>query len=639
MLYLHSGLYTKISKERCNPQEVIHNHSIHQSIPVKSIHHHQEYNQNFRDYSPTKKENIDFASDLNDINNNTFNQEFHGTYSSGFHSPTFSIHSNSPDIFEKHRNQITSNTYTHQSINLLDNNEFKKRNFSVFENPCEIHQDFNSNRITIHSNSLVNSFPLYCQRQQNSSPQQKIPFHIKDQENISDYKDQTNNFTNSNKQNMPIRKNEGKLLQFHYTKSKFLSEDQNTDKEFTSYDVGLCKRCNKVYNKYTIENDDNCNIFPNSDLTTQNNFSSQIPSKINWKPNFSSQQYGSDTRNYYSTQDNYNEFQEFINHSKVKHYTTTDPDKIRSVKHCSCCVHNYFRNLNNRNFSQPNYKEPMNQMTKSHSYSFKNENGSHNEYYNLQSVDMNRQINHKLNETFTINIPHLNNHNDRFHESEEGNQCYCIEEVENPRYNDNVIVDLRLKHKRDIQSPVSSHFKQKIIILKQPKVSNISTQTDKQNEECQEKFCRLCKKQKTFNTESVDKTKAIEDLETKQRYSSQLNEQYLPNETILTSDCYAHRQISPYNSENQLPKALATSTPLVQCIDYNKTIHENKSSINKSKFYYSFQMPKSIPEENNTHDITNSLNETAESFITMNLLKVVGKSISLENINYIDNEE
>lgn len=54
--------------------------------------------------------------------------------------------------------------------------------------------------------------------------------------------------------------------------------------------------------------------------------------------------------------------------------------------------------------------------------------------------------------------------------------------------------------------------------------------------------------------------------------------------------------------------------------------------------YYSFQIPRKITRDKSSDTIMNNTDES-ESFLILNLLKSAGRSISFENIDYINNEE
>ncbi|VDQ11844.1 unnamed protein product [Trichobilharzia regenti] len=103
------------------------------------------------------------------------------------------------------------------------------------------------------------------------------------------------------------------------------------------------------------------------------------------------------------------------------------------------------------------------------------------------------------------------------------------------------------------------------------------------------------------------------------------------DETILASDWNTDRRLMT-PTVNQLPQALATSTPFIQSIDDDRKF--GRKVTQQPKVFYSFQEKKMGEPSNDDNG-----DETESSSLTTHFLKEAGKSISLETIGYIENEE
>ncbi|VDP99661.1 unnamed protein product [Trichobilharzia regenti] len=430
------GLYNRTSKEKRQCSHANNCQSVSNSQPVESV-HSKESSQNFRDQSPPKMDES-FAFKPVDLSADIFDHDFHHTHSSGFHS-----RSNSPDPFEQQRNQNKSEILSNYGFAIQDDNKLKGKEFMLFENPCDVHLlDCNSNRRIQTMNSPSRDYLLHPRFMQNPFDEERKLHNIPENKKL--------NFTDITKKFGRSQTTSSAPL--NYTKPCFFSQQPTTyhhhhhqlneeinDKAFEKFDVGICGRCNKLYNKCITHNDEQDYAFIDKHQTSQD--SKQIPvasyttSRENWVPNFSSQPCHSNNMNFCTNKQNDYAPQEFGN----------------------------------------DYLNPQKALSKSIS-----DNG-------FKRAD---PIYNQMNKTYTIEEPCQSFNPERFYQNERqssyfsGKNDHC-----RPFIDHHIKYNVESKHENAIHSPDMPYFKEDKAISKTKNTSKISDQTYKEDGKCEHLSC------------------------------------------------------------------------------------------------------------------------------------------------------
>ncbi|CAH8823276.1 unnamed protein product [Trichobilharzia szidati] len=632
------GLYNRTGKEKRHCSDANNCHSVSNSQPVDSV-HSKESNQNFRDHSPPKMDES-FAFKPVDLSDDLFDHDLHHTHSSGFHS-----RSNSPDPFEQQRNQNNSEILSNYGFAIQDDNKMKEKEFMIFENPCDVHLlDCNSNRRIQTLNSPPRDYLLHPRFMQNPFDEERKLHNIPENKKLN-FTDITKKFGRSQtKSSAPL----------NYTKPCFFSQQPTSyhhqlnkeinDKAFETFDVGICERCNKLYNKCITHNDEQDYAFIDEHQTSHGStkipLSSYKPSRDIWVPNFSSQPSHSNNMNFCTNKENDRALQQFRNDYQLRHFDNTDPDQLIDLHHCNCCIHKYFTNSSHSQIAQTNFHKYMNHFLRDHFHSsFKDQNpqkafSNSNTDDGLKRVD---PIYNHMNKTYTIEAPCQSFNPERFYQNERhSNDFSGKNDQHSPFIDHHIKYNVESTHENVIHSPDMPYFQEDEAISKPKKTSKISDQTYKEDGRCEHISCIHLRKQDSTKIPCcTDGRKAMENEKSQQKQSSSLKEKRsLHDETILASDWNADRRLLTPTA-NQLPKALATSTPFIQSIDDDRKFERKITQ--RPKVFYSFQERKTDETSNDDNMMSNG--DETESTLTTHLLREAGKSISLETIGCIENEE
>uniref|UniRef100_A0A5K4EGA6 Uncharacterized protein n=1 Tax=Schistosoma mansoni TaxID=6183 RepID=A0A5K4EGA6_SCHMA len=425
----------------------------------------------------------------------------------------------------------------------------------------------------------------------------------------------------------------------YHNRPRILSQNQCNqyeDQALRSYDVGLCKNCHMLYSKQTNTNltTDISNFSPNVLQNIQKSNSTNKSSQDNWKFDLASQPCNLNNLNLYSIKTNRDEFQDFLDDCKSRHCMTTGFEQFTG--HNNCCINNYFENLVSDQVFQHNFHKFTSKFTKAHTHTLKHHKSSPEFKLVFPFKVINTECN-KLNETYMCNQDHQNEDIVKHLPNEQKNDFIYNKNVNTLKHTDYSKSDLKLEEERKIRSLSLSYLPDKINNLKS-KTSTVSTQTYSTNERCEDTFC-IPYREQNFNTEKIYCTKCLDGSKSK-RGTPPPEGKSSHDESIIISDFTKQLPILS-SAKNHIHKPLATSTPSGERANDDKKADENKSKMKTKQLtdaYYSFQMPRKITGDISSETIMNNTDES-ESFLILNLLKSAGKSISFENIDYINNEE
>ncbi|KAK4473230.1 hypothetical protein MN116_002748 [Schistosoma mekongi] len=597
----------------------------------------KEIDSKINEYSPPEvNKNLPFRNHNIDCSN--VDSGFYHTLSSGLHSPSFSIQSNSPDLFDQRRNEATLETHQKQPINILN----RQKKFLFFENPCKNHiSQYNYNESIKPTDCY---FSWYSDKMRRSPKSIEVP--------ISSINNVKCNFTFDTDNNILTIGNDIIPPNLYRTRTHIISENQVNQfdgEEYRSYDIGSCKNCHTLYSECINTNNKVEDIFDiplNVYQSTQKPIFINVPSQYNWKSNFNGQFCDFNNLNYYSIEGQQDEFKEFSNESKFRHCMTADCKQLNEHKHDNCCLRKYFEDLKNEQASQNNFYKITSKFTKAHAHTLK----EHDSSSRLNSMYRSRVINvehNKLNETSLCNQDYENKHTVRFFPDERQNDNYIHKKsIDNQyKYTDYLKYDSKSQQEERVKSFGLSHFPDNENIFKPVKTSTVSTQTYSEDDECKVIHCVTYRKLNKFNTEGIYSAEYLDNSEFNQvkcNISPLSNDKYLCNEPNTTTNFTTRQKpLTSSSMENHMSGPLAASTPFSGSTNDNSKCAENKSKV-KSKHlmnaYQSFQLPKNNKSDIFPDTTTDNMNED-ESVLTLNLLKSTCKSISFENIDYIYNEE
>uniref|UniRef100_A0A5K4EGV6 Uncharacterized protein n=1 Tax=Schistosoma mansoni TaxID=6183 RepID=A0A5K4EGV6_SCHMA len=612
------GLGGRTSKERNNPPEEIQCHPVSRQ-PYKPR-EGRGINFSVKEYLPLTEH-----KNLLDVNCSNFDTEFHHTCSSGIYSPSFSIRSDSPDLFDLQRNKVNSENDLKQPVNVND----KETSFGLFDHIHGTHFSKPDYDEIIQPTDLY--FSQYSREIQQSPRVVEVP--------LFPNHNSTNNFSVIN--NRSARAMESKIIptNVYHNRPRILSQNQCNqyeDQALRSYDVGLCKNCHMLYSKQTNTNltTDISNFSPNVLQNIQKSNSTNKSSQDNWKFDLASQPCNLNNLNLYSIKTNRDEFQDFLDDCKSRHCMTTGFEQFTG--HNNCCINNYFENLVSDQVFQHNFHKFTSKFTKAHTHTLKHHKSSPEFKLVFPFKVINTECN-KLNETYMCNQDHQNEDIVKHLPNEQKNDFIYNKNVNTLKHTDYSKSDLKLEEERKIRSLSLSYLPDKINNLKS-KTSTVSTQTYSTNERCEDTFC-IPYREQNFNTEKIYCTKCLDGSKSK-RGTPPPEGKSSHDESIIISDFTKQLPILS-SAKNHIHKPLATSTPSGERANDDKKADENKSKMKTKQLtdaYYSFQMPRKITGDISSETIMNNTDES-ESFLILNLLKSAGKSISFENIDYINNEE
>ncbi|KAH8849648.1 hypothetical protein KSF78_0000258 [Schistosoma japonicum] len=623
------GLGGRRSKDKNNIPEDPQCHSVDCKLVQSG--QGRETHCNINEHLPAEvNKNLPFENHNVDCSN--FDSGFYHTHSSGFHSPSFSIQSNSPDLFDQHRNEADLENYQKQPINILN----KQRKFLFFENPCKNHLSQSNYNESIQLTDCY--FSRYSDKVRRSPKLIEVP--------ISSINNTKCNFNFDTDKNILAMGNDIILPNLYRTRTHILSENQINQfdgEAYKSYGIGLCKNCHTLYNECTNTNNKVGDIFKipiNVYQSTQKPIFTNVSSQHNWKSNFNSQFCNLNNLNYYSVEGNKDECKEFLNESKLRHCITEDFEQLSEHKHDNCCLRNYFKDLKNEQAAQNNFYRITSKFTRAHAHTLK----EHDSSSRPKSMNRFRVINadhNKLNETYVCNQNYENKHTIRFLPDERRNDnyihrkdidCQC-------KYTDYLKFGSKSQQEEGVKSFGLSHFPDNENIFKPIKTSTVSTQTYS-DDECKDLHSILYRKQNKFNTERIYSAEYLDGSEfnqVKRDRSSPSNEKYLYNDPNTATSFKTKQKPLVLSMENHMGGPLAASTPFSGSTNDNSECAENKSKHLKN-VYHSFQLPRKITTDIFPDTTMDNMNES-ESVMTLNLLRSAGKSISFENLDYIYNEE
>ncbi|XP_018649291.1 hypothetical protein Smp_072500 [Schistosoma mansoni] len=300
---LPRGLGGRTSKERNNPPEEIQCHPVSRQ-PYKPR-EGRGINFSVKEYLPLTEH-----KNLLDVNCSNFDTEFHHTCSSGIYSPSFSIRSDSPDLFDLQRNKVNSENDLKQPVNVND----KETSFGLFDHIHGTHFSKPDYDEIIQPTDLY--FSQYSREIQQSPRVVEVP--------LFPNHNSTNNFSVIN--NRSARAMESKIIptNVYHNRPRILSQNQCNqyeDQALRSYDVGLCKNCHMLYSKQTNTNltTDISNFSPNVLQNIQKSNSTNKSSQDNWKFDLASQPCNLNNLNLYSIKTNRDEFQDFLDDCKSRY--------------------------------------------------------------------------------------------------------------------------------------------------------------------------------------------------------------------------------------------------------------------------------------------------------------------------------
>ncbi|CAI2725218.1 unnamed protein product [Schistosoma spindalis] len=486
------GLGGRTSKERNNPPEEIHCHPVSRQ-PYKPREGKEISFGVKEDLPPAEHKNL-----LLDANRSNFDTEFHHTCSSGIYSPSFSIRSDSPDLFDPQRNKVSSENDQKQPVNIID----KETSFGLFNHLHEIHFSKSDYDEIIQPSDLY--FSQYSRKMQQSPKMVEVPL-FPDNNSI-------NNFPVIN--NRSAHAMESKIIptNVYHNRPRILSQNQFNqyeDQSPRSYEVGLCKNCQMLYTKQTNTNfqidnilNSNPNVFQNIQKSNSTNKSSQD----NWKFNFANQRYNVNNFNFYPVETNRDEFQDFLDDCKSRHGMTTSFEQFN--EHNTCCMNNYFENLENDQVFKHNFHKFTSKFTKAHPHTLKHYESSSEFKLVLPFKVINTECN-KLNETYICNPDRLNEDIVKHLQNEQKNDFIYDKNVNALKHTDYSKSDLNLKQEEKIHSLGLSYLPDKINNLKCAKTSTVSTQTYSPDERCEGTFCIPYRK-RNFNMEKTYCTKCLD---------------------------------------------------------------------------------------------------------------------------------
>ncbi|CAH8442635.1 unnamed protein product [Schistosoma rodhaini] len=296
------GLGGRTSKEKNNPPAEIQCHPISRQ-PYKPR-EGREINFGVKEYLPL----TEYKNRL-DVNCSNFDTEFHQTCSSGIYSPSFSIRSDSPDLFDLQRNKVNSENDLKQPVNIND----KETSFGLFDHIHGTHFSKSDYDEIIQPTDLYFS---QCSREMQRSPRVlEVP--------LFPNHNSINNFSVIN--NRSARAMESKIIptNVYHNRPRILSQNQCNqyeDQALRSYDVGLCKNCHILYSKQTNTNlkIDISNFSPNVLQNIQKSNSTNKSSQDNWKFDLACQPCNLNNLNFYSKKTNRDEFQDFLDDCKSR---------------------------------------------------------------------------------------------------------------------------------------------------------------------------------------------------------------------------------------------------------------------------------------------------------------------------------
>ncbi|CAH8483148.1 unnamed protein product [Schistosoma margrebowiei] len=616
------GLGGRTSKERNNPPEEIQCHPVsRQSYKPREG---KEITLSVKEYlPPAEHKNL-----LLDANRSDFDTQFHHTCSSGIYSPGLSIRSDSPDLFDLQRNKVNSENDLKQPVNIID----KETSFGLFDHLHGIHFSKSDYNEIIQPSDLY--FSQYSRKMQHSPRMVEFPLFPNN--------NSTNNFSVINNRSAHAMVSETIPTNVYHNRQRTLSQNQFNQYEeqaLRSYDIGLCKNCQMLYSKQTNTNlqiDNILNFNPNVFQNTRKSNSTNKFSKDNWKFNFSSQPYNVNNLNFYPIETNRDEFQDFLDDCKSRHCMTTGFEQFNG--HNNCCMNNYFKNLGSGQVFQHNFDKFTSKFTKAHAHTLKHHESSPEFKLVFPFKVINTECN-KLNETYICNQDNQNEDIVKHFPNEQKNDFIYNKNVNALKHVDCSKSNLNLEQEEKTHSLGLPYLPDKINNLKSAKTSTVSTQTYSTDEGCEDTFC-IPYREQNFNMEKTYCTKCLNGSKFK-RETPSAEEINTYDESIITSDFITKQLPILSSTKNHIYKPLATSTPSGGGADDNKKIDENKPKMKTKQLtdaYYSFQIPRKITRDISSDTIMNNTDES-ESFLILNLLKSAGRSISFENIDYINNEE
>ncbi|CAH8463308.1 unnamed protein product [Schistosoma turkestanicum] len=599
------GLGGRSSKERNNLSEEIKCH------PVNRERHQSgeggEIISTVKEYLPPEVYK-DFAFDANCNNSDT---ELNRTCSSGFYSRSFSIRSNSPDLFDQQENKVNSQTHLKQPMNAVD----KQTNFVLFEKPCETHS-FKSDY-----DKIAQTDDFYFS--QNSRKMLQSP-QIVEVPLSNNYP--TNNFYIANDKSAYAMENKIIPTNLYHTIPHVLSQnqfDQYGNQVIRFNDVGLCTNCHMLYSKQTNTNHQIDNIFnfnPNFYQSIQNSNSTNKFLQDRWKFNFANQPCNLSNLNFHSIEKNKDEIQDFLDDYEFRHFMKAGVQQLTGIRQDNCCMHN-FENVGSEQVSQHNFHKFTDKFTRAHTHSSKHCEPSPVFPFKVINAERN-----KLNETYVCNQDYQNEDIIKFFPNDDFSHGKNVNAFKH--------TDLKLESGEKVHSLGLSYSTDTMNNMKSATTSTVSTQTYSTDEKCEDTFYIPYRKQNNFNMEKTYYTKSLDASELHCETSLPTHQKQFHDESIITSE-FTTEQLPVLSSvKNKMHKPLATSTPSGERADENKIIDERKSKMKTNQLtdvYHSFQIPRKITSDS----IMNNMNES-ESFVILNLLKSAGKSVSFENI---DNEE